>query len=596
MRGEKSPILFVVLLTVLFTAACAGTSSNNNGNGAQTYSISGQISVGNSGLAGVSVALSGPTTAIVTTDGSGNYTFSGLSDGSYTVTPALTGYTFTPTNLAATVSGSDVTGENFTAVATVAPLTYSISGQITFGGSGLTGVAVALSGSSAATTTTDVSGNYTFSGLSNGSYTVTPAMAGYTFTPTNLAATVSGADVTGKNFTAATTGGMTTHAISGTISGALYSGVTMQLSGAVIASSVTDTHGNYSFTGLFDGAYTITPSALDGTFLPASRSVQLSGADANGINFNSTMAGLTLFNVGGQPEQIVAGVDGNLWYTDSTQNAIIKMTPGGVSTAYPVPTAASYVWGLAAMPHGLAFTELVGNKVGVLGYNGLYNGEWAVPTANFRAYGITYAPDGALYFVESYQGGVPGTMDRIGQITGWGTAAFSIKDYSLSVGGRTPMCIASSPYDSRLLWFTESAFGQVGVFRNSLYAGGAQAGPTYNLPAIINSTNGIVAGPNSSMWFTESDGNAIGEITMSGTITEYAIPTPNSHPLGIAVDSGGTVWYAGSTSGKIGKSTSAGTISETSVGVSPSWIAIGSDGNIWFTSQAPGRIGRLVPW
>lgn len=45
-------------------------------------------------------------------------------------------------------------------------------------------------------------GNYTFTGLSNGTYTVTPAKAGYSFTPENRSVTISGANVTGKNFTA----------------------------------------------------------------------------------------------------------------------------------------------------------------------------------------------------------------------------------------------------------------------------------------------------------------------------------------------------------------------------------------------------------
>jgi hypothetical protein len=48
------------------------------------------------------------------------------------------------------------------------------------------------------------SGKYSFSGAQNGSYTVTPALIGYTFTPANLPVTVSGANLTGKDFTAAT--------------------------------------------------------------------------------------------------------------------------------------------------------------------------------------------------------------------------------------------------------------------------------------------------------------------------------------------------------------------------------------------------------
>lgn len=53
----------------------------------------------------------------------------------------------------------------------------------------------------------DGSGNYSITGLPNASYTITPSLAGYTFSPTSRAVTVSGADVGGVNFTATKTSG-----------------------------------------------------------------------------------------------------------------------------------------------------------------------------------------------------------------------------------------------------------------------------------------------------------------------------------------------------------------------------------------------------
>ena len=58
-----------------------------------------------------------------------------------------------------------------------------------------------LSGGKSGTTITDASGNYTFTGLDNGSYTVTPSRTGFTFSPTDNTQTVSGADITAVNFT-----------------------------------------------------------------------------------------------------------------------------------------------------------------------------------------------------------------------------------------------------------------------------------------------------------------------------------------------------------------------------------------------------------
>ncbi|MFO0753453.1 MAG: matrixin family metalloprotease [Thermodesulfovibrionales bacterium] len=79
---------------------------------------------------------------------------------------------------------------------------YTLSGKVTSGGSGLSGVTVALSGAQSVSTATDSYGGYLFTGLSAGTYTVTPTKTGYAFTPSSLSVTVSGAKVTGKNFTA----------------------------------------------------------------------------------------------------------------------------------------------------------------------------------------------------------------------------------------------------------------------------------------------------------------------------------------------------------------------------------------------------------
>ncbi|MFZ2199049.1 MAG: multicopper oxidase domain-containing protein, partial [Thermodesulfovibrionales bacterium] len=63
-----------------------------------TYTLSGTVTSGGAGLVGVTMTLSGASSATTTTAADGTYTFTGLVDGSYTVTPGLTGYTFAPTS------------------------------------------------------------------------------------------------------------------------------------------------------------------------------------------------------------------------------------------------------------------------------------------------------------------------------------------------------------------------------------------------------------------------------------------------------------------------------------------------------------------
>ncbi len=56
--------------------------------------------------------------AAVKADSSGNYSFTGLANGAYwATTPSKSGFTFSPTNEAVTISGASATAVNFTAMA-----------------------------------------------------------------------------------------------------------------------------------------------------------------------------------------------------------------------------------------------------------------------------------------------------------------------------------------------------------------------------------------------------------------------------------------------------------------------------------------------
>jgi len=79
------------------------------------------------------------------------------------------------------------------------PNTHQISGTVTSGGVGVEGATVTLSGSGSGVTVTDAKGAYTFTGLANGSYTVTITKANYS--PKTAVFTVNGADIGTANFT-----------------------------------------------------------------------------------------------------------------------------------------------------------------------------------------------------------------------------------------------------------------------------------------------------------------------------------------------------------------------------------------------------------
>jgi uncharacterized repeat protein (TIGR01451 family) len=82
---------------------------------------------------------------------------------------------------------------------------YMVSGRITNGGEGLSGVAVSISGSATARATTDASGNYSFANLTGGgNYTITPTLNGYTFVEPSISVNSLAADQPNQNFATST--------------------------------------------------------------------------------------------------------------------------------------------------------------------------------------------------------------------------------------------------------------------------------------------------------------------------------------------------------------------------------------------------------
>jgi hypothetical protein len=201
-KGRVSTqILLYFLMMLLLISGCSKTSDDFTvaSSALVTYGISGTVS--GSGAAGVTINLTGTSTTSVTTASDGTYTITGLASGEYTVTPVKTNYKFTLSSMAVTVSGANVTGVDF-AAAPDSTSRYSISGTVT--GAVKYSVLIILTDALdnvLATTWTDANGSYTFSNLVNGSYVVTPFLAGYTFDPVNRNATVSG-NVTVPSFTA----------------------------------------------------------------------------------------------------------------------------------------------------------------------------------------------------------------------------------------------------------------------------------------------------------------------------------------------------------------------------------------------------------
>ena len=249
------------------------------------------------------VDASGTVVATTTTDADGNYSFTGLGDGTYTVQVDKTGplasteQTEDPSGngdsrsqaITFTRSDPDVTNVNFGYAED-----YTVSGTVYYdkdrsetlnnsepGFDGITVKLLGEDGSVVATTTTQADGTYSFAKLPAGKYTVKVEPSDLlkkleqTEDPDGTKDNTSGVvqvshdnpSVKNVNF-----GYATNYTIKGTVyrdadrsesledGEKLYQGVTVDLldnAGNVVATTTTDAHGAYAFTNLEEGTYKV---------------------------------------------------------------------------------------------------------------------------------------------------------------------------------------------------------------------------------------------------------------------------------------------------------------------------------------------------
>src|SRR2546422_6852 len=218
----------------------------------------------------------------------------------------------------------------------------------------------------------------------------------------------------------------------------------------------------------------------------------------------------------GGPTSIIAGRDGNLWFTERFGNKIGRIAPtSGLITEFCQVLTAGNPSGITGSPRG-----------------------------------ITVGPDGNIWFAEV--SGVIGRITSAGVITEF--ASDLIRDSG-------PFAITAGRDGN--LWFTEDSGNKIGRITPAGVITEFPLPPNLNCPPNgSNSPLGITAGPDGNLWFTESCGNKVGRITPTGDITEFAVATPGSGPMGITVGADGNLWFTESNSNKIGRVVFAGPRSE----------------------------------
>ncbi len=253
-----------------------------------TLSISGQVrTAAGAPIPNVLVTASNNGGSALT-NSNGNYTLSVTTGWSGTVTPTLSGYTFSPPSLSFANLSANQVNQNFTGTPPP-PSNVAISGQVrTAAGAPIPGVLVTAS-NGGGSATTNASGAYSLNVSSGWSGSVTPSLNGYLFAPPSITFTNVTAPQANQDFTGSVLSGPS---ISGTVqnyAGSPYSGVPIVFTGSGGSAGV-----NFVAVSNAGGAYAQTvPNGWSGTatadanfhFEPASRSYSGVSSPITGHNF-----------------------------------------------------------------------------------------------------------------------------------------------------------------------------------------------------------------------------------------------------------------------------------------------------------------------
>lgn len=249
------------------------------------------------------------------------------------------------------------------------------------------------------------------------------------------------------------------------------------------------------------------------------------------------------------PAGIVAGPDGNMWFTEGLSNRVGRITRDGQITEFPV---GGQTIGIAKGAEGnLWFTESRHDccgggeegKIGMITPAGAVS-EFPTPLRASAPGPIVAGPDGNLLFGQGY-------VDRIGQIN--------------PSGQITEIALPGPP--------------------------GSGCKPPLEW---CHHVSGFAPGADGSIWFTASPFTAspsIGRLSTDGSITEFSAPKASAPQGPITLGGDGRLWFTIGQQGKLGRMTPSGRFSTLRLPDAkryPANIATGPDGSIWYTALGEG--------
>jgi uncharacterized repeat protein (TIGR01451 family) len=307
------------------------------------------------------------------------------------------------------------------------------------------------------------------------------------------------------------------------------------------------------------------------------------------------------------PQDITAGPDGNLWFTDPYATAIGRITTSGSVDEHPVATDGQLGGITTGRDERIWFT-FFGAENGI----GVIDPFTSVATL-FHCFcspqRIAVGLGGDLWVTDANGDGAIDHFDIQGNLLN----VFPLAGIRSSTPG-CPVDTSNNPDGIALgpdgnVWFSETGTGRIGQISESgnVVQFSVAAPDACGVPR--GDPGAISLGPDGNLWFTQQGSpSSIGKMTTSGVVMLYPL-SPDSLLSSVGNDiasgpQGSALLYVADELGAI-ESINASTGEITRYAVAnpansqpdPVGIALGSDNNMWFTDQTspPGFIGKFAP-
>lgn len=256
---------------------------------------------------------------------------------------------------------------------------------------------------------------------------------------------------------------------------------------------------------------------------------------------------------GSQLFDVAAGSDGALWILDYGITGVDRLTTGGALTPFPTPYANLDCppGGLTAASDGTLWASSCGAMLN-LTVGGEYTSPSISPTNPPNPAEVVQGPDGALYIADG------NNLDRYDPI------ANTMTQYPAPGGGFTTvkyLTVAKSDGTSGAIWYTANNVQTTTtsyVVRFDIATLTQTTRATLGTVALSDVINGIAAGSDNAVWFTDSTNNNVDRLAVANgsSVETFPLPTAASDPI---------------------------------------WIVRGPDGTLWLSENGVGNIVRVIP-